>query len=668
MKSLKSAIATIAVALVLPTVIAPSVIAAVAGTTERVSVNSSGGEGNGFSTWPAMSADGRYVAFVSFATNLVPGQTNNCRDIFVRDRQTGVTTLVSVATGGGQANNCSTAPSISADGRYVAFESDSDNLVPGDTNGRTDVFVHDRQTGTTTRVSVDSAGNQASAGSIDAHISADGRYVAFVSGAANLVAGDTNNAGDIFVHDRQTGAIERASVTSSGAEISEVTGGRPTNAISADGRYVAFTSSATNIDPRASSSSYVHIFLRDRQLGTTELVDINDAGAIASSSSALGAISGDGRFVAFATESTNLEPADGALDYDVFVRDGLLGMLETASVDSAGNPGNGQSFYPSISSDGRIVAFASDATNLAGADTNGAYDTFAHDRTNGATERISVSSAGAEANAASGFIPAINSDGRFVAFGSEASNLVPDDTNDTGDVFLRDRQGSTPASIVLTPPDAVNNVGTSHTVTATVRNSGGSSVGGTLVRFSTSGSTSTSGSCVTDAAGQCSFSYAGPLLPGADIISAYADANGDSSRQSTEPMAEATKAWILPTSTAGQTTGGGQVWNSTATDKVAFGYNAQSTGNGLKGNCEVVDPTPANNVKIRCLDVTALVQSGTHATFFGNATVNGTQTTYRIDVDDFGEPGAGSDTFRIVTGGGLTIGGTLTNGNIQIHN
>jgi hypothetical protein len=153
------------------------------------------------------------------------------------------------------------------------------------------------------------------------------------------------------------------------------------------------------------------------------------------------------------------------------------------------------------------------------------------------------------------------------------------------------------------------------------------------------------------------------------VITAYVDSNGNATQDAGEPMAEATKAWILPTSTAGQTTGGGQTWNSVHTDKIAFGYNAQSQNNGtLKGNCEVVDPTPANNVKIKCLDVTTLVQSGTHATFFGNATVNGASTTYRIDVDDFGEPGAGSDTFRIVTGNGYSLGGTLTNGNIQVHN
>lgn len=224
-----------------------------------------------------------------------------------------------------------------------------------------------------------------------------------------------------------------------------------------------------------------------------------------------------------------------------------------------------------------------------------------------------------------------------------------------------------PATITLTPPDAVNQVGTSHTVTATVHNSLGDPVAGVAVRFSVSGSSTASGSCTTDAAGRCSFTYSGPLLPGADVISAYADANGSGVQDTGEPMAEATKAWTIPVSTAGQTTGGGQVLNGVGSDKVAFGYNAQSSGNGLKGNCEVVDPTPARNLKIKCLDVTSLAISGTHATFFGNATVNGTPTTYRIDVDDLGEPGAGRDTFTIMTSSGYSFGGTLTNGNIQVR-
>jgi archaellum component FlaF (FlaF/FlaG flagellin family) len=176
--------------------------AALTATTERASVDSSGIQGNRNSGNPSISADGRYVAFDSAATNLVPGDTNGLVDVFVHDRQTGRTTRVSVDSKEIQGNNASWEPSISADGRYVAFDSAATNLVPGDTNYVVDVFVHDRQTGQTTRVSVDSNGIQANQESVGlVGISADGRYVAFDSYATNLVPGDTNDLVDVFVHD-----------------------------------------------------------------------------------------------------------------------------------------------------------------------------------------------------------------------------------------------------------------------------------------------------------------------------------------------------------------------------------------------------------------------------------------------------------------------------------
>jgi hypothetical protein len=225
-----------------------------------------------------------------------------------------------------------------------------------------------------------------------------------------------------------------------------------------------------------------------------------------------------------------------------------------------------------------------------------------------------------------------------------------------------------PWSVTLSPPDAVNDVGTDHTVTATVRNISESPMAGVVVRFSTSGSTSASGSCTTDSFGQCSFTYTGPQLPGADIITAYADTNNDGIRDvPDEPQGQATKAWVIPATMPGQVTGGGQIPNAVGNDKVAFGFNAKSTDNKVSGNCTVVDPHPSMDVKIKCLDVTSLVVTGTHATFFGNGTINGTPMTYRIDVDDLHESGRGYDTFKIQTSTGVILGGTLTNGNIQIH-
>ena len=179
-------------------------------TITRVSVDSAGNQANASSFDPSISADGRFVAFTSSASNLVPGDTNNNRDVFVRDLSTNTTTRVSVGSAGNQANEDSSSSSISADGRFVGFWSNASNIVPGDTNDSSDIFVRDLSTNTTTRVSVDSAGNQGTGGSSDASISADGRFVAFLSNASNLVPGDTNASRDIFVRDLSTNTTTRS--------------------------------------------------------------------------------------------------------------------------------------------------------------------------------------------------------------------------------------------------------------------------------------------------------------------------------------------------------------------------------------------------------------------------------------------------------------------------
>src|SRR5438093_242361 len=298
-------------------------------TTERVSVASGGTEANGASLSSALSADGRFVAFDSAATDLVAADTNGVSDVFVHDRQTGATERVSVASGGAQGDGSSGRigfafpPALSADGRFIAFVSSATSLVAGDTNGATDVFVHDRQTGTTERVSVGSGGGTQGTGNSGGFfafpaLSGDGRLVAFQSDATNLVAGDTNGATDVFVHDRQTGTTERVSVASGGRQGNGTSAGP---ALSADGRFVAFYSTATNL------------------------------------------VAGD---------------TNGATD--VFVRDRQTGTTERASVASGGTQGNGSSAGPVLSADGGLVAFHSTATNLVAGDANGAYDVFVHDR------------------------------------------------------------------------------------------------------------------------------------------------------------------------------------------------------------------------------------------------------------------------------------------------
>jgi Tol biopolymer transport system component len=418
-------------------------------TTTRVSVSSSWVQGNGDSGSPTpannvrgsvISADARYVAFSSRAANLVSLDTNNTWDIFVRDRQGGTTERVSVSSSGAQANSYSYYPSISADGRYVAFVSSATNLVPGDTNGFLDVFVRDRQASTTECVSVATGGAQGDSNSSLPAISADGRYVAFWSNATNLVPGDTNGNSDFFVRDLQAGTTERVSVGFGGQQGN---GGSPyvTPSISADGRYVAFVSQATNLVTGDTNGSD-DIFVRDRQAGTTERVSVATGGAQANSDSLDPSISADGRYVAFDSSATNLVSGDSNGADDIFIRDRQAGTTERASVDSHGAQGNSSSTSPSISADGRCVAFTSSASNLVPADTNGNYDEFVHDRLAGSTSRVSVDSAGVEGDGdIYGHPPwtAISADGRYVEFDSHASNLVTADTNGAWDIFVRDR-------------------------------------------------------------------------------------------------------------------------------------------------------------------------------------------------------------------------------------
>ncbi|HET6163843.1 MAG TPA: hypothetical protein VFG37_09270, partial [Planctomycetota bacterium] len=389
-----------------------------AGATVRASVDSTGGEADGDSWTAAVSADGRFVVFSSDADDLVANDTNQKTDVFVRDLQTGTTVRVSVDSAGVEGDRASNNVAISADGRFVAFTSHATNLVPGDANNATDVFVRDLASGTTERVSLDSVGNEADAESPgDVSLSADGRFVAFQSAADNLVANDGNAAIDVFVHDRATGTTERASVDSNGGEAN---GGSVTAALSADGTVVVFGSDATNLV--AGDTNQLHdVFLHDRTSGLTERVSVDVSGQQLKYESRAPVLSADGLVVAW-------YGGGGANASDVFARDRTRQTTECMSVDSAGAAGNGSSYLPVISGDGRFVAFHSFATNLVAGDTNRWYDVFVHDRSNGATQRASLSSSGAEADNGS-ITGGISGDGSRIAFLSYATNLVAADTN-----------------------------------------------------------------------------------------------------------------------------------------------------------------------------------------------------------------------------------------------
>jgi Tol biopolymer transport system component len=427
-----------------------AVASARAQETVRVSVDSSGAEADNdsYGYVSVLSADGRFVVFSSIATNLVPNDMNGFCDLFVHDRSTGTTQRVSVDSNGAEGNADAQAWefTISADGSSVAFVSVASNFVPNDTNQNEDIFVHDLATGTTERANVDSNGGQAAGGALYPGsrmpaLSADGRVVAFSSYASNLVPGDTNGKFDDFVHDRTTGATERISVDSSGAQADDHSG---ETALSADGRFVAFTSLATNLVP-GDTNGHLDVFVRDRSNGTTERVSVDSNALEADRDCFTPTLSSDARYVAFASDATNLVPGDNNQDWDVFVRDRATGTTERVSVDSSGAEANGTSWYASISGDGMRVAFESSATNLVPGDTNGCNDVFVHDRTTGATERMSVASDGSEDDCGA-FIGSISGNGRVVAFCSCATNLVASDGNGLVDVFVRHDCGAAQSS------------------------------------------------------------------------------------------------------------------------------------------------------------------------------------------------------------------------------
>lgn len=468
----------------------------VAGTTTRVSLASDGSQADDYSQGLAIAADGRRVAFASTA-KLTPDDRDDRgglfdADVYVRDLGTGRITLVSVSSTGEQANDFTDSPAISGDGRYVAFYSSASNLVPGDTNRYEDVFVHDLLTRTTVRASVSSSGQEGTLRFADAPeevwfahrhgyppslaLSHDGRHVTFSSDLAGLVPGDTQpctsepggdydanpmpqataptdavppyRCRDIFVRDVRTATTVRVSVASSGEPAN---GDSSSTHITPDGRFVVFASGADNLvadDANLARDVFVHDRDVDRdgrfdEPGTvsTVLVSRSSTGAQGNGNSGGSShrghatISGDGRYVAFMSDASNLVPGDGNLQPDVFLRDRATGTTTVVSVPRRLGGGeeqhttvDGDAHHAAISVDGRYVAFTSAASNLVSDDHNGARDAFVYDRVTSTITRVSVSSDGTEGNDRS-FEPDLSADGAIVAFTSAASNLVEDDTN-----------------------------------------------------------------------------------------------------------------------------------------------------------------------------------------------------------------------------------------------
>jgi hypothetical protein len=423
------------------------------GTTTLVSINKDGTDsGNGtFSYNGTLNANGRFVAFISNSSDLVANDTNGTYDVFVRDLKTGTTALASInSEGTDSGNDLSTSslnspPAMSADGRFVAFESYASDLVANDTNNTIDVFVRDLKTGTTALVSVNYSGTASSrAGSTYPVISADGRFVAFQSNSVDLVTNDTGNiSGDVFIRDLKAGTTSLVSVNKTGTASGN--DGAKSPSISANGRFVAFTSNASDLVENDNNIFY-DVFVRDLKTGTTTLASINRAGTAGGNSGAsenAPVLSPNGRFVAFTSYSSNLVAnVDDNNAEDVFVRDLKTGTTLLASVNRAGRTGNGGLLtlslsIPALNANGRFVAFTSSSSDLVANDTNGTYDVFVRDFKTGITRLASINNAGTNSGNDLSYQAVLSPDGRFIAFTSNANNLVENDTNDANDIFIR---------------------------------------------------------------------------------------------------------------------------------------------------------------------------------------------------------------------------------------
>src|SRR6266511_3924965 len=399
-----------------------------------ISRNGQGRFGNASSHSPAISADGRWVAFLSGATNLTTDASGTNVLVYVYDRVTRLITLVSRSTTGVLPNADCTDVRLSGDGHFVVFVTSARNLIVNDNNGAADVFLFDRDLSRLELVSTPGTG-VGNADSDSPAISADGRYVVFASAASNLISGDNNGWRDIFLRDRQARTTTRVSVSSSGAQ---ATFPSDVPNISGDGRYITFLSIASNLVAEPYVFAY-HLYVRDRTLATTERLSKNSSGQPGNDHSGLSSLSADGRYIAFESSANNLLPGDTNDAVDVFLWNrGPPRVLQRMSVANNGVQADQSCWVPFLTGNGRHVLFFSESTTLCAQDDDPVHDIFSYDRLAAKLSRLSYNHAGHSGSDAS-FLPVASADGQFVAFASWAWNLAPAEGNGALDVFFLDR-------------------------------------------------------------------------------------------------------------------------------------------------------------------------------------------------------------------------------------
>lgn len=426
------------------------------GATTLVSAAADGTPGVGESSVPQFSPDGTKVAFQSYASNLVAGDTNGQSDIFVKDLVTGVVVRVSVNASGTEGNGESYLPRFSPDGSKVLFSSDASNLAPGHAADGSALFLKDLSSGVLTPISVAEDGTPADRNSGVGRFSADGAFVIFESDASNLVANDTNDRRDVFIKHLATGAVTRISVSADGAEGNGSSFG---GEISPDGTKATFYSSASNLVP-GDTNGVSDTFVADLSTGVIVRVSEAQGGTQANGASAVGTFGPDGTEVLFSSNASNLVPGDTNGVRDIFARHLGTGAVRRVSVSAAGTQSNGESLVSEWSIDGSVWLFVSRASNLVADDTNGALDVFVKDAASGAVTRVTTFVYDTQAEYDEEYESEFSPDGTSVLFVSYGSTFVPRDTNGGTDVFIKDLQTG---AITLVSVDEDGFAATGHT-------------------------------------------------------------------------------------------------------------------------------------------------------------------------------------------------------------